>query len=98
MLIVDGRETVVWTPPNGVLPTMAVIDHLCRLQLDARRLGGEIVLRKPCADLQRLIRFAGLADALGLEVVGHAAGGEQLGVEEVVQADEPSVGDLDDLE
>ena len=97
-MIIEGRETVVWVPPTGVVPTLAVIDHLCRLQLDARRLGGELVLRNPCADLQRLIRFAGLVETLGVEVVGHAASGEELGVEEVVQPDELAVGDLDDLE
>ncbi len=97
-MIIDGRETVVWVPPTGVLPTLAVVDHLCRLQLDARRLGGELVLRNPCADLQRLIRLAGLAETLGVDVVGHPGSGEQLGVEEVVQPDQLAVGDLDDLE
>ena len=98
MLVVYGRETVVWVPPDGVMPTLGVLEHLCRLKLDARRLGGELALRNPCADLMRLIRFAGLAETLGVEVVGHAGGGEELGIEEVVEPDQLAVGDLDDLE
>lgn len=67
MLVLDGRETVVWRPPAGQAPTLAVVDHLCRLQLDAHRRGGELVLRNPCPDLRRLIRLAGLDATFGLD-------------------------------
>jgi ABC-type transporter Mla MlaB component len=47
-------------------PDAATVDALARLQLTARRLGGRILLRDPCGELQELISFAGLADVLPL--------------------------------
>lgn len=119
VMVVRGRDVVVWVPPIGVRPDLAAIDHLCRLLLDARRRGHELRLRNPCDDMVALVRLAGLAEVFGLstessgdgdgdgdgdgrgasvEMVGEAEGGEELGDEEVVQADEPPVADLDDLE
>jgi len=40
------------------------VDALARLQLAARRLGGRIVLRNVPGELQELLGFMGLADAL----------------------------------
>jgi hypothetical protein len=101
-MIVDGAEVVVWEPPVGVRPDLAVVDHLARLRLAALRRGYELRLRNPCPDLAGLIRFAGLADVFGLEdsveVGGQAEGGEQLGLQEVVQPGELAVADLDDLD
>ena len=104
-MIVDGVEIVVWEPPVGVRPDLAVIDHLCRLQLDARRRGHPLRLRNPCVDMLALVRLVGLAEAFGvpdpdaplLEVVGEPERGEQLGVQEVVQPEQLAVLDLDDL-
>jgi hypothetical protein len=102
VMIVDGAEVVVWEPPVGVRPDLAVVEHLARLRLTAHRRGYELRLRDPCPDLVRLIRFVGLAEVFGLEgsveVVGQAEGGEQLGLQEVVQAGELAVADLDDLD
>jgi ABC-type transporter Mla MlaB component len=47
-------------------PDATTVDALARLQLTALRLGGRIVLRDPCGELQDLISFAGLADVLPL--------------------------------
>ena len=102
VMIVDGTEVVVWEPPVGVRPDLAVIEHLARLRLTARRRGYELRLRDPCVDLIDLVRLVGLAEVFGLEesvdVVGQAEGGEEPGVEEVMQAGELAVADLDDLD
>jgi hypothetical protein len=102
VMIVDGAEVVVWKPPVGLRPDLAVIEHLARLHLTAQRRGYQLRLRDPCPDLAGLIRFVGLAEVFGLEdsveVVGQAEGGEQLGLQEVVQPGELAVADLDDLD
>jgi hypothetical protein len=103
VMIVDGDEVVVWEPPVGVRPNLDVIERLARLRLAARRRGYEVRLRDPCADMVALIKFVGLASVFGLEeasveVIGQPEGGEQPGIEEVVQPDELAVGDLEDLD
>jgi hypothetical protein len=102
VMIVDGTEVVVWQPPVGVRPNLDVIEHLARLRLMARRRGYELRLRDPCADMVGLIRFVGLAEVFGLpesvEVVGQTEGAEERGIEEVMQAGELAVADLDDLD
>jgi hypothetical protein len=102
VMIVDGAEVVVWEPPVGVRPNLDVIEHLARLRLAARRRGYELRLRDPCADMVALIKFVGLAGVFGLDdsvdVVGQAEGGEQFGLEEVVEARELAVADLEDLD
>jgi hypothetical protein len=69
-------------------PDLATVNALARLQLAANRLGWTVRLRNPTAELCALLDFLGLADvvALPLEPGGEAEGGEQLGVEEVVEA------------
>jgi hypothetical protein len=102
VMVVDGAEVVVWEPPVGVRPNLAVIEHLARLRLTAKRRGYELRLRDPCADMVGLIKFVGLAEVFGLEdsveVVGQTEGGEQVRVEEVMQAGELAVADLQDLD
>lgn len=97
VLVVDGVEVVLGFV-TGVRPDLAVVDALARLQLVARRLGGSIRLRDPPAELGELLDLVGLADVVGvapavlaLQPGGQAEGGEQLGVEEVVDAGDPSV-------
>jgi hypothetical protein len=72
-------------------PTLALVDLLAKLQLATRRLGGSLVLRDPCDALCELLELVGLASVLPVEVRGETEGGEQLGVEEVVQPGDPSV-------
>ena len=47
-------------------PDLAVIDALARLQLAARRLGGTVRIRSASKELEGLLAFAGLSDALPL--------------------------------
>jgi len=102
VMIVDGAEVVVWEPPVGVRPDLAVIDRLARLLLTARRQGCELRLRNPCPDMVGLIHLVGLAEVFGLDasvdVVGQPEHGEQLGIQEVVQSRELAVADFEDLD
>lgn len=80
----NGRELATWAlemPENGYL---AAIDELARLQLAAQRLGCRIGVRQAPPQLMALLRLVGL-----VEVIGEAEGGEQVGVEEVVEPDDP---------
>jgi hypothetical protein len=71
-------------------PLLATVDALARLRLHARRLGLEVVIRSPSAELHELIDFLGLAEALGVEPVGQPEEREQrLGVEEEGELLEP---------
>jgi hypothetical protein len=67
-------------------PDLGVVDGLARLQLVARRLGCSIRLRGS-VELAELLDLVGLD--LGLEVVGEAEGGEEVGVEEAVEPGDP---------
>jgi hypothetical protein len=88
----DG-EVASWPLVCGDRLDLSVVDHLARLQLRARRQGCHIWLRDACPELVALLRFAGLADVVGvgpaLQVVGEAEVGEEAGVEEVVMPDDP---------
>jgi hypothetical protein len=76
---------------SALAPDAAAIDVLARLQLAARQLGLHIRLRNASAELQELIAFAGLRDALRVEVERHAEQREQrLGVEEERELDDPA--------
>jgi ABC-type transporter Mla MlaB component len=54
-------------------PDAATVDALARLQLTARRLGRQIVLRHACDELRQLLFLVGLSDVVPL------AGGPQPG-------------------
>jgi anti-anti-sigma regulatory factor len=69
---------------------LALVDLLARLQLEARRLGGSVVLRDPCEVLRELLDLVGLAELLPLETGREAEGGIELGIEEVVQPGDPT--------
>ena len=76
---------------------VVTIDALARLQLAARRLGGGIELCGASSELQELLAFMGLADALptsrlGLEASRQAEEWEEgLGVEEERELSDPSI-------
>jgi hypothetical protein len=53
---------------RGLPPTVATIDALACMQLAARRAGAEIRLRNLSRELADLLDFAGLRDALPVEV------------------------------
>ena len=96
----DGVEVASWPLEVHGPVDLSVVDDLARLQLAARRLGCSIKLRDPSGELTALLAFLGLARAIAgstgpileavvLQVVGEAEGGEQRGVEEVVVPDDP---------
>jgi hypothetical protein len=89
VLFLCGDEEVVLGRVVGLRADLALVDALARLQLAAQRRGCSIRLRDPCVELKELLDLAGLAELLGgglpLEPRREAEGGEQLGVEEVVQ-------------
>jgi hypothetical protein len=85
-----SAEPTIVLDVSGVACDLATIDRLARFQLDARRRGARVQLRRPSQDLQRLIAFVGLAGVLGIEPVREAEEREQpLRLEEERQLDDP---------
>lgn len=89
---------VVAAPEGAAGPDVDLVDALARLELAARRLGWALRLTETSADLDALLRLSGLAGVvgasgagrgLGPEPGGQPEGGEQLGEQEVVPADDP---------
>ena len=71
---------------------LRTVESLARLQLAARRCGLELRLANVSRELEELITFAGLAEALGLEPCGQAEEREErVGVEEEGELDDPAV-------
>jgi ABC-type transporter Mla MlaB component len=68
----------------GALPADAVaIDALARIQLAARRMGRQVMLRHAADDLRDLLAFVGLTPQLRIEPGGQAEQRKQgVGVEE----------------
>ena len=63
-LTVDGDPTATWELTGCGSPTLATVDALARLRLDAQRLGWEIVVRDPVTALAELLELAGLTAVL----------------------------------
>lgn len=94
VVLVAGDVELVVGRLAGVRPDLALVDALARLQLAARRLGWSIRLCGPDARLCELLDLAGLTDVVRvagspLQAGWEAEGGEQLGVEEVVDGGDP---------
>jgi hypothetical protein len=71
---------------------LGTVDRLARLRLAARRSGLELRLTRVPPELEELITFVGLAEALGLGPRGQAEERkERVGVEEEGELDDPSV-------
>jgi hypothetical protein len=69
---------------------LGTVESLARLQLAARRCGLDLRLTRVPAELEELITFVGLAEALGLEPRGQAEEREeQFGVEEEGELGQP---------
>jgi hypothetical protein len=84
------RSTIV-CDVGAVKPDVHTIDALARLELAARRLGLEVLLRHASSDLQALIAFAGLREVLRVEPGGQAEQRKQgVGVEEERELDDPA--------
>ena len=99
MVTPDGAIVTSWPLTGAERPDLALADRLARCQLAARRLGWAIEVHGaegPLADLLDLLGWCGVvltvvARPAGSEVLGQAEEREQLGVEEVVVADDPTV-------
>lgn len=66
-------------------PDLGTVDSLARAQLAARRLGCMLRLEEPSPELTALLDLVGLRGKVG----GEVEGGEQVGVEEGVELDDP---------
>jgi hypothetical protein len=87
-----ARPSTIVCDVGALAPDAVAVDTLARLQLTARRLGLEIRLRHASKELQELLAFVGLDDALRVEAGGQAEKREQrLGVEEERELDDPAV-------
>jgi len=71
------RPAPIVVDASALAPDLTTIDALARLQLSVRRLGGRVKLRNVSDELQKLIAFVGLGDALRLEPGGEAEEREQ---------------------
>ena len=73
-------------------PDLADVDALARLQLAVQRAGWTLRAKHSSEELQSLLELVGLAGvvALPVEVRREPEGGEELGVEEVVESRDPS--------
>ena len=70
---------------------LRTVESLARLQLAARRCGVELRLCRVPKELEELITFVGLAEALGLEPRGETEEREErVGVEEERELDDAS--------
>ena len=67
-----------------------VLDALARAQLLARRVGARIEVHEASCELAQLVRDAGLASVLRVEVHGQIEEGKQRGIDEEVDANDPS--------
>ena len=76
-------------------PDLAMVNELALVKLAASRLGLTVRLSDPCPRLAELIDLVGLADLLGgptgsaAEAGGEPEGGEELRIEEMVEAGDP---------
>lgn len=94
VLVSRDAEVASWSVPTSG-PDLATVDGLARLQLAARRLGCSICLQAPPPELEELLELSGLAEMVprvernSRELGREPEGGEETGVEEVVQTDDP---------
>jgi anti-anti-sigma regulatory factor len=89
MIVVDDGTEVVVGRVDARRPDLALVDALVRLQLTARRRGWLMRVRDVSEELRSLLEFVGLAEVLALEPRREPELGEELGVQEVVQPDDP---------
>jgi hypothetical protein len=89
MIVVDDGTEVVVGRMDARRPDLTFVDALVRLQLTARRRGWLIQIRDVSEELRALLDFVGLAEVLPLEPRREPELGEQLGIQEVVQSDDP---------
>jgi hypothetical protein len=64
VLLRGGAEVASWPLLCGDAIDLSVVDHLARVQLEARRTGCSIWLRNPCPDLVELLELVGLGHVI----------------------------------
>ena len=64
MLVCGDQVLASWELECDGRPALALVDHLARLQLAARRLGWSISVREPDPRFADVIALAGLTDVL----------------------------------
>jgi hypothetical protein len=64
VLVVEGEEHRLGEIAPGVPCTLALVDHLLRLQLEARRAGGHIRLVRIDPELHALTELVGVHEVL----------------------------------
>ncbi len=100
VVLVRGQaELASWPLTGDCRPDLSVVDALARMQLAARRAGCAIRVRDACPELSELLGLCGLCvelvglavepGGLAVEPRRQPEDGEQVGVEEVVVADDP---------
>ena len=106
-----GADTVV-ADVGALTADCRTLDALARIQLAVRRVGAALVLDRATPDLAALLDLAGLCDVLpagrrdarpdlvcsDVEVVGQPELGEQRRSDEVRDARDPAVTDLEDVD
>ncbi len=85
----DGKERLLGRIAI-TRPDVALVDALGRMQLYARRCGGQLRLRDAPDPLRGLLSLTGLAGTLGLEPGRQAELGEEGRADEVVQPPDPA--------
>ena len=74
---------------RAIAPDLAAVDAVLRLQLEARRVGEEVVLCGTSSDLRALLDLCGLTEVLRVEVSGQSEEREEgVGVEEERELDD----------
>lgn len=86
------RPSPIVCDVGGVAADAVVVGVLARLQLGARRAGFELRLRNASRELEELVAFFGLRDALRVEPWRQPEQGEErVGVEEERELDDPAL-------
>jgi len=92
LFIVHGDAEMVLGPLCAERVDLGLVEAIARLQLTARRMGCAIRVEEASPELCELLELVGLG--LRVEVRREPEGGEELGVQEVVDAGDASAGDL----
>jgi anti-anti-sigma regulatory factor len=90
VVLVDDATGMVVARVEARVVDITLIGALARIQLLARRQGRRVHVRDASPELRGLLELAGLAGVIRLEPLREPEGGEDLRVEEVMEARDPS--------
>ena len=89
IVLVDDETGAVFARLAAPVVDITLVGALARIQLVARRQGRRVHVRDAGPELRGLLELVGLAGAVPAEPGREPEGGEDLGVDEVVQAGDP---------